>query len=136
MPAGADLTRFVLVDVSHRGNVGAAARAIRVMGFHELVLVNPRFADVLSHDETIAMASGATDVLAHARVVGTLTDALGRRHPRLRHRDDAARFRPAHLGAPAPISPHRPCSTSEWPSSSAASASACPTTMCTAARCA
>jgi tRNA/rRNA methyltransferase len=81
MPASADLTRsvptrFVLVDVSHRGNVGAAARAIRVMGFDELVLVNPRFADVLTHDETIAMASGATDVLARARVVGTLAEAL------------------------------------------------------------
>jgi tRNA/rRNA methyltransferase len=81
MPASADLTRsvptrFVLVDVSHRGNVGAAARAIRVMGFDELVLVNPRFADVLTHDETIAMASGATDVLACARVVGTLAEAL------------------------------------------------------------
>ncbi len=76
MPAIAHPTRFVLVDVSHRGNVGAAARAIRVMGFDDLVLVNPRFADVLSHDETIAMASGATDVLARARVVGTLAEAL------------------------------------------------------------
>jgi tRNA/rRNA methyltransferase len=69
-------TRFVLVDSSHPGNIGAAARAIRVMGFDELVLVTPRRPDVLGRDETIAAASGATDVLGRARVVGTLADAL------------------------------------------------------------
>ena len=42
-----DPTRFVLVGTSHAGNVGAAARAMRVMGFTDLVLVAPRFADVL-----------------------------------------------------------------------------------------
>jgi tRNA/rRNA methyltransferase len=42
-----DPTRFVLVNPSHAGNVGAAARAIKVMGFGDLVLVAPRFADVL-----------------------------------------------------------------------------------------
>ncbi|NRF67646.1 RNA methyltransferase [Aquincola sp. S2] len=61
---------------SHRGNVGAAARAIKVMGFAELVLVQPRFADVLSHEETVAMASGAADVLTRARIVDTLAEAL------------------------------------------------------------
>ena len=74
MPA--DPTRFVLVGTSHAGNVGAAARAMKVMGFGELVLVAPRFADVLQRDEAIAMASGATDVLANARVVATLAEAL------------------------------------------------------------
>jgi tRNA/rRNA methyltransferase len=69
-------TRFVLMHTSHAGNVGAAARAMKVMGFDDLVLVAPRFADVLQRDEAIAMASGATDVLAQARVVATLTDAL------------------------------------------------------------
>jgi tRNA/rRNA methyltransferase len=71
-----DPTRFVLVDTSHPGNVGAAARAMKVMGFGELVLVSPRFADVLSHPDAIAMASGATDVLARARIVATLAEAL------------------------------------------------------------
>jgi tRNA/rRNA methyltransferase len=71
-----DPTRFVLVQTSHPGNVGAAARAIKVMGFGELVLVAPRFADVLSHPEAIAFASGATDVLARARIVPTLQEAL------------------------------------------------------------
>lgn len=75
-PAGDDGTRFVLVQPSHAGNVGAAARAIRVMGFRQLVLVRPRHPDVLQLDETLAMASAATDVLAQARVADTLADAL------------------------------------------------------------
>ena len=69
-------TRFVLVNTSHAGNVGAAARAIKVMGFDDLVLVAPRYDDVLGHDEALAMASGATDVLGGARVVATLAEAL------------------------------------------------------------
>ena len=69
-------TRFVLMHTSHPGNVGAAARAIKVMGFGDLVLVQPRFADVLSHEDTVAMASGAADVLTRARIVGTLAEAL------------------------------------------------------------
>ena len=76
LPADVPSTRFVLVHTSHAGNVGAAARAIKVMGFGDLVLVKPRFADVLSREETIAMASGAADVLARARVVETLPQAL------------------------------------------------------------
>jgi tRNA/rRNA methyltransferase len=71
-----DPTRFVLVQTSHPGNVGAAARAIKVMGFTELVLVAPRFPDVLAHPDAIAFASGATDVLARARIVSTLDEAL------------------------------------------------------------
>jgi tRNA/rRNA methyltransferase len=69
-------TRFVLMHTSHAGNVGAAARAIKVMGFGDLVLVAPRWSDVLQREETVAMASGATDVLERARVVGTLAEAL------------------------------------------------------------
>jgi tRNA/rRNA methyltransferase len=70
------MTRFILINTSHPGNVGAAARAIKVMGFSELVLVKPRFADVLNHRDAMAMASSATDVLANARIVDTLDDAL------------------------------------------------------------
>ncbi|GAB4040651.1 MAG: RNA methyltransferase [Rubrivivax sp.] len=68
--------RFVLLHTSHAGNVGAAARAIKVMGFSELVLVRPRHADVLVQEEAVALASGAADVLARARVVDTLGQAL------------------------------------------------------------
>jgi tRNA/rRNA methyltransferase len=68
--------RFVLVGTSRQGNVGAAARAMKTMGFSELVLVNPRFPDALTHDEAVAFASGAQDVLARARVVGSIDEAL------------------------------------------------------------
>lgn len=71
-----DPTRFILIATSHPGNVGAAARAIKVMGFSDLVLVAPRFDDVLTHADALAMASGAADVLARARVVPTLGEAL------------------------------------------------------------
>lgn len=72
----ADPTRFVLVGASHPGNVGAAARAIRVMGFGRLVLVAPRDPQVHRSAEAAAMASGATDVLDAARVVPRFEDAL------------------------------------------------------------
>lgn len=71
-----DRCRFVLVQPSHSGNVGAAARAIKAMGFADLVLVQPRFDDVLQREETIARASGAADVLAAARCVDSLAQAL------------------------------------------------------------
>ncbi|HEF4740827.1 TPA: RNA methyltransferase [Burkholderia multivorans] len=69
-------TRFVLVEPSHPGNVGAAARALKTMGFARLVLVAPRVPHVQSDPEAIAMASGADDVLASAHVVPTLGEAL------------------------------------------------------------
>lgn len=69
-------TRFVLINTSHAGNVGAAARAMKVMGFDDLVLVAPRWANVLRREETIQRASGALDVLQNARIVETLDEAL------------------------------------------------------------
>ncbi len=68
--------RFVLVETSRAGNIGAAARAIKTMGFSELVLVSPREADALHHEEAIAFASGANDVLSKARIVDSLDEAL------------------------------------------------------------
>jgi tRNA/rRNA methyltransferase len=68
--------RFIMVNPSHPGNVGAAARAIKTMGFHELTLVAPRFADVLEQPEAVSLASGATDVLQAVQIVPTLRDAL------------------------------------------------------------
>jgi tRNA/rRNA methyltransferase len=72
----ADPTRFILLHASHPGNVGATARAMKVMGFSRLVLVSPRHADVAARAEALAMASGATDVLVATRVVSTLAEAL------------------------------------------------------------
>ena len=69
-------TRFILINTSHAGNVGATARAMKVMGFDELVLVAPRWANVLNREETIQRASGALDVLKNARIVATLDEAL------------------------------------------------------------
>ncbi len=74
--AGFAATRFILVEPSHPGNVGAAARALKTMGFTRLVLVAPRVSGVLAEPEALAMASGATDVLAAAQVVPTLAEAL------------------------------------------------------------
>ena len=71
-----DPTRFILLATSHPGNVGAAARAMKVMGFADLVLVAPRDARLASHPMARAMASGATDILDRAHVVPTLAEAL------------------------------------------------------------
>ena len=76
MTARPDPTRFVLLHTSHAGNVGAAARAMKVMGFSDLVLVRPRLIDVLSREEAVAMASGAADILVRARIVDSLGEAL------------------------------------------------------------
>ncbi len=69
-------TRFILINTSHAGNVGAAARAMKTMGFDDLVLVAPRWPNVLRREETIQRASGALDVLTNARIVATLDEAL------------------------------------------------------------
>ena len=69
-------TRFILIETSHAGNVGAAARAMKVMGFEDLVLVRPRWPNVLRKQEAIQRASGALDVLERARVVDHLDEAL------------------------------------------------------------
>jgi len=76
MPVVTPATRFVLIETSHAGNVGAVARAMKVMGFDDLVLVRPRWDDVLQRPEAVERASGADDVLARARVVSTLDEAL------------------------------------------------------------
>jgi tRNA (cytidine32/uridine32-2'-O)-methyltransferase len=65
--------RFILVAPSHPANVGAAARAMKTMGHSSLWLVAPaRF----PHPEATALAAGADDVLAAARVVATLPEAI------------------------------------------------------------
>ena len=68
--------RFVLVETSRAGNIGSVARAMKTMGFSELVLVDPRGADPLNDPEAVAFASGALDVLQGARIVGTIAEAL------------------------------------------------------------
>lgn len=79
-PAPLDRVSVVLVNPSHAGNVGAAARAMRVMGLRSLALVAPRHPQVAAHPEAIAFASGATDVLAAARDHDSLEAALAGVH--------------------------------------------------------
>ena len=68
-----DNVRVVLVNPSHPGNIGGAARAMKNMGISQLVLVDPRrFPD----QQASARAAGADDILQNARVVATLEEAL------------------------------------------------------------
>ncbi len=65
--------RIVLVHTTHPGNIGAVARAMKNMGLGELWLVAPK---VFPCAEASARASGADDLLATARVVDTLSEAV------------------------------------------------------------
>lgn len=66
--------RVVLVETSHPGNIGAAARAMKTMRLTQLYLVNP-VCDFPSAEST-ARASGADDILGHAVVCRDLEEAL------------------------------------------------------------
>ncbi len=65
--------RIVLVDTSHPGNIGAAARAMKNMALRRLLLVCPQ---QFPHQEATSRASGADDLLNDARVVGSLDEAI------------------------------------------------------------
>lgn len=66
--------RIVLVDTQHPGNIGASARAMKNMGLESLVLVRPRSP---ADPEASARAAGGADVLARARIVDTVDEAIG-----------------------------------------------------------
>jgi len=68
-----DRIRIVLVHTTHPGNIGAVARAMKNMGLFELWLVGPKGFPCA---EATARASGADDLLATARVVETLGEAV------------------------------------------------------------
>ncbi len=65
--------RVVLTRTSHPGNIGAAARAMKTMGLSQLILVQPH---IFPNSQADAMAAGAADVLAQARVCSSLAEAL------------------------------------------------------------
>jgi len=69
--------RIILVGTTHPGNIGAVARAMKNMGQHDLMLVNPRY---FPHEDATARASGAHDILENTRVVLTLDEALADCH--------------------------------------------------------
>jgi tRNA (cytidine32/uridine32-2'-O)-methyltransferase len=68
-----DHVKVVLVGTSHSGNIGSAARAMKVMGLSNMVLVAP---ECEVDAQTIALAAGADDVALSATVVNTLQDAV------------------------------------------------------------
>ena len=68
-----DKIRFVMVETTHPGNIGAVARAMKTMGLSRLHLVRPK---ILPNAEAVARASGADDLLAAAQVHDELVHAL------------------------------------------------------------
>ena len=68
-----DQVRIVLVNTSDCRNIGSAARAMKTMGLSQLVLVDPI---EMPNGQAQALAAGATDVLANAKVVSTLSEAI------------------------------------------------------------
>ncbi len=68
-----DKVKIVLVNTSDCRNIGSAARAMKTMGLSQLVLVDPI---EMPNGQAQALAAGATDVLANAKVVSTLAEAI------------------------------------------------------------
>lgn len=68
-----DKLRFVLINTTHPGNIGATARAMKNMGFTDLSLVCPR---IFPDQEATARSSGAEDILQSALVVNNLEAAI------------------------------------------------------------
>lgn len=82
-PDIAERVHFVLVDTTHAGNIGAAARAMKTMGFSSLRLVQTesqhqsrRSGQPHLGDEAQARASGASDILEAATQFDSLEEAL------------------------------------------------------------
>ncbi|MCG3729274.1 tRNA (cytosine(32)/uridine(32)-2'-O)-methyltransferase TrmJ [Vibrio cincinnatiensis] len=68
-----DNVKVVLVGTSHSGNIGSAARAMKVMGLSQMVLVDPQ-CEVDA--QAIALAAGASDIALNAKIVQTLSEAV------------------------------------------------------------
>jgi len=65
--------RVILINTTHPGNIGATARAMKVMGLSNLHLVTPK---IWPHADATALASGADDVLQQATLHDSLDSAL------------------------------------------------------------
>jgi TrmH family RNA methyltransferase len=65
--------KIVLVGITHPGNIGATARAMKTMGLSQLVLVQPK---QFPCAEATARATGADDVLAHAQLFDNFTASI------------------------------------------------------------
>jgi len=65
--------RVVMVETTHPGNIGAAARAMKSMGYKNLYLVKPK---IYPNAEATARAAGADDILTRAVICESLEEAL------------------------------------------------------------
>lgn len=74
--AQAQLLRWVLVETSHPGNVGSAARALKTMGFSDLRLISPKIPGIAQAPEATALASGAGDILESSQESPSLESAV------------------------------------------------------------
>ncbi|WP_162808814.1 tRNA (cytosine(32)/uridine(32)-2'-O)-methyltransferase TrmJ [Vibrio cholerae] len=65
--------KVVLVGTTHSGNIGSAARAIKVMGLSQMVLVDPQ---CQVDAQAIALAAGASEIALNAQIYPTLEAAV------------------------------------------------------------
>ncbi len=65
--------QIILVGITHPGNIGAAARAMKTMELSQMRLVQPK---IFPSVEATARACGADDILANAQIFDTLEDSI------------------------------------------------------------
>ncbi|WP_424407321.1 tRNA (cytosine(32)/uridine(32)-2'-O)-methyltransferase TrmJ [Pasteurella sp. PK-2025] len=65
--------RIVLIETSHSGNVGSAARAMKTMGLRHLYLVAPKHP---IDEQALALAAGAEEVVNQAKIVASFDEAV------------------------------------------------------------
>ena len=68
-----DNIKIVLVETSHPGNIGSTARAMKVMGLNQLVLVSPK---CTIDEQASTLAAGAKDIVETAKIYNALDDAI------------------------------------------------------------
>ena len=71
--AALDNIRIILVNTTHPGNIGAAARAMKNMGLSQLVLVQP---EDFPSGVAVGRAASAVNLLEQATVVSSLEEAV------------------------------------------------------------
>ena len=64
--------RIVLIETSHSGNIGSAARAMKTMGLTQLCLASPKSID----EQSYALSAGAEDIVKNAMIVDSFDDAV------------------------------------------------------------
>ena len=65
--------KIILIETTNSGNIGSALRAMKTMGFSELILINPKN---FPSEEALAMSANASDLLDSVKIVTSLDEAL------------------------------------------------------------